>query len=292
MGRGDAINRRCGFSAITLTAVTLCLSAAPASAAPPVLDAECLGPHTFLLEPGLNQRVAQTFTAQTSGSVVQGRVEIQKLASGSGDWVMEIFATDNSGTPVNPALATTTIPDAGVPVGDSTLIGHFTAPASVEPGKQYALSVVRSARFFFRARGGDPCPGQVFAIFSGTWSATAPGDDLLFMVLVEPAPPSAPEPQPAGDANPPTATITGRPNDRTSSKQATFTFTGADARAVASFQCSLDGGPFAPCASPHTVSVGRGNHSFYVHAVDDSGNVGAPASDGWKVKKKKKRKRG
>jgi hypothetical protein len=260
-----------------------------------VLDAECLGPPTFLLGPtASNQRVAQTFSAQTSGSLIQARVEIQEPAAGTGDWVVEVYATDNSGNPIDPALATTTIPDAAVPTGDSTLIGSFPVPASVEPGKLYALSVVRSAGFFFRARGGDPCPGGLFASngLTGPWGAVGPADaDLVFMVLVEPSPASVPEPQPGGDANPPTATITGRPNDRTSSKQATFTFTGADTRAVAGFQCSLDGGPFAPCASPHTVSVGRGNHSFYVHAVDHSGNVGTPASDGWKVKKKK-RKRG
>jgi large repetitive protein len=112
----------------------------------------------------------------------------------------------------------------------------------------------------------------------------------VFAVFVEPAPASTPEPGPeAGDANPPTATITGGPKAKTSKKQATFTFTGADTRAVASFECSLDRGAFAACSSPHTVKVTKGKHTFSVQAIDQAGNVGSAATDSWKVKKKRKK---
>jgi hypothetical protein len=87
---------------------------------------------------------------------------------------------------------------------------------------------------------------------------------------------------------PPNATITKGPKDKTKKKTATFEFTGADARAVASFQCSLDGGAFASCTSPHTVKVKKGKHTFQVRAIDQAGNVGTPASDAWKRKKKKR----
>jgi hypothetical protein len=36
--------------------------------------------------------------------------------------------------------------------------------------------------------------------------------------------------------------------------------------------------------------VRKGKHHFEVQAVDGAGNVGSPASDDWKVKKKKKKK--
>ena len=75
------------------------------------------------------------------------------------------------------------------------------------------------------------------------------------------------------DCAPPAATITNGPKDKTQKKRATFEFTGADARAVASFQCSLDGGTFAPCTSPRTVKVKKGKHTFQVQAVDQAGNV-------------------
>jgi hypothetical protein len=97
-----------------------------------------------------------------------------------------------------------------------------------------------------------------------------------------------PPPEP-GDTTAPDTTITKGPKDKTRKKTATFTFTGTDARAVASFQCKLDAGAFAPCTSPHTVKVKKGKHTFQVQAIDEAGNVGAPATDDWKVKKKRKR---
>jgi large repetitive protein len=84
----------------------------------------------------------------------------------------------------------------------------------------------------------------------------------------------------------PNATITRRPRDKTKKKTARFEFSGTDTRAVAGFQCSLDGGAFATCTSPQTVKVKKGRHTFEVRAVDQAGNVGAAASDSWKRKKK------
>jgi hypothetical protein len=89
---------------------------------------------------------------------------------------------------------------------------------------------------------------------------------------------------------PPTTTITKGPRDKTRKRTATFEFTGADVRAVAAFECSLDGAPFAACISPHTVKVKKGKHIFQVRATDGAGNTGAPATDTWKRKKKRKKK--
>jgi hypothetical protein len=77
----------------------------------------------------------------------------------------------------------------------------------------------------------------------------------------------------------PGATITKGPKDKARKKTATFEFTGTDTRAVASFQCKLDGAAFAPCTSPHTVNVKKGKHTFQVRAIDGAGNVGSPATD-------------
>ena len=104
-------------------------------------------------------------------------------------------------------------------------------------------------------------------------------------------PPTSPPPSgevtpPANDSTPPTVAITAGPHEKTRQKTATFEFTGTDARAVASFQCGLDGGPFSSCTSPHTVKVKKGKHTFEVRATDQAGNVGTPASDSWKRKKK------
>jgi Trypsin len=85
--------------------------------------------------------------------------------------------------------------------------------------------------------------------------------------------------------------ITKGPKDKTKKKKATFQFTGVEVRAIAGFQCSLDGKAFASCTSPHKVKVKKGRHTFQVRTVDTAGNVdGTPASDSWKRKKKKKKK--
>jgi hypothetical protein len=93
------------------------------------------------------------------------------------------------------------------------------------------------------------------------------------------------------DCTPPDAVIVKGAKSKTKKKRATFEFTGSDARAVAGFECSLDGAAFSPCTSPHTVKVKKGKHTFSVRAIDQAGNVdGTPAADSWKVKRKKKKR--
>jgi hypothetical protein len=64
---------------------------------------------------------------------------------------------------------------------------------------------------------------------------------------------------------------------------ATFAFSSNEAGAT--FECALDGGPFAPCASPVEQSdLLLGEHTFQVRATDAAGNVDpTPASWTWTV---------
>jgi hypothetical protein len=121
---------------IALTGGLLGVALSPvAAAAAPVLDAHCPGPPDGApVGPTANQRVAQTFTALTTGLLVEGRMEINKPVASTGDWIMQVYATDGSGNPINTALATTAILNSDVPDGDSTLSGTFPAPASVQAG--------------------------------------------------------------------------------------------------------------------------------------------------------------
>jgi len=92
-----------------------------------------------------------------------------------------------------------------------------------------------------------------------------------------------------GDTAPPDTTITKKPKDKTSKKTTTFEFSSNEPGST--FECSLDGAQFAPCSSPDTVKVKKGKHSFQVRAKDAAGNLdGSPATDDWKVKKKRKKK--
>src|SRR5213596_2190096 len=85
------------------------------------------------------------------------------------------------------------------------------------------------------------------------------------------------------DTTPPDTTLTATPPAVTNSASASFTFAATEAGST--FQCALDGGGFAPCASPQTYSaLASGNHTFQVRATDPAGNTDpTPASFTWTV---------
>jgi hypothetical protein len=70
----------------------------------------------------------------------------------------------------------------------------------------------------------------------------------------------------------PTTTVTGGPSAGTNDPTPTFTFSSADPSA--SFECKLDSGSYAPCASPKTTAhLADGPHTFHVRARDSAGNI-------------------
>ncbi|MCD6726100.1 MAG: Ig-like domain-containing protein, partial [Solirubrobacteraceae bacterium] len=82
------------------------------------------------------------------------------------------------------------------------------------------------------------------------------------------------------DTTAPTASIASGPQGTVASTSATFGLAADDASAT--FQCSLDGGAFAACASPKSYTgLADGGHTFSVRAVDAAGNVGSAASATW-----------
>ncbi|MCI0535158.1 MAG: putative Ig domain-containing protein, partial [Verrucomicrobiales bacterium] len=74
----------------------------------------------------------------------------------------------------------------------------------------------------------------------------------------------------------PETTIQDRPPSLTLETSAQFTFTGADELtevALLTFECRLNGGAFTVCESPATfATLGGGQHSFEVRAIDLAGN--------------------
>jgi hypothetical protein len=83
------------------------------------------------------------------------------------------------------------------------------------------------------------------------------------------------------DATSPETTIASAPKSGTATS-ATFAFSASEG---GTFECSLDGAPFAVCASPKSYSPLRpGDHRFEVRAVDAAGNADpTPALHAWKV---------
>jgi hypothetical protein len=85
------------------------------------------------------------------------------------------------------------------------------------------------------------------------------------------------------DTTAPNTTLVSTPQNPTSQTDATFEFSGSEAGST--FQCRLDGAPFAACTSPQNYSaLAEGSHTFEVRAVDTAGNADpSPASYTWVV---------
>jgi hypothetical protein len=90
----------------------------------------------------------------------------------------------------------------------------------------------------------------------------------------------------SADTDPPETQIVKGPKKKTKKRKAKFEFAADEPGST--FECKLDG-HYLPCSSPFDVKVKKGKHSFEVRATDQAGNVDpTPASQDWKVKKKKK----
>jgi hypothetical protein len=93
---------------------------------------------------------------------------------------------------------------------------------------------------------------------------------------------------PPADTTAPETTITSSPQDGTTDTTASFAFAGSDDTTAAgslTFQCQLDAGAWATCASPKAYTgLVAGSHSFAVRARDAAGNVdGTPATTTWTI---------
>jgi hypothetical protein len=286
----DGRTRWIWFAAVA-SAVLVVIPAAPAPAQE-ALAASCapqVGGNSAVVTGGHAR--AQTFTPSISGRLTSAQVVVARNSIGPvAPFELQIRALDPGTGEPDAVLASTTVPDDSVPqTMTAPILGVLATPVNVAAGQDYALLVTRSAEYSLE-RTSLGCPGTFWFASSGSgpWSSSAVLD-MVFSVFVTPAQAEPePEPQP-GDSNPPGAQITKSPKDKTKKKTATFEFTGTDARAVASFQCKLDAGAFAACTSPHTVKVKKGKHTFQVQAIDQAGNIGSPATDNWKVKKKRKK---
>jgi hypothetical protein len=230
----------------------------------------------------------------TSGAIAPIEVRL-KLAVPAGGANLTI--TRQSARRVGPAPGTTGTFNTREPVLGGELLGFYMTNAA-------HCSRAASLPYSVGTAVGDQPPG----------ATTSYGDSLIHQLdiaaVLEPdadgdgfgdetqdaCPADAALQEAPCDRIAPETQITKGPKDKVKTKKkrapATFHFTGTDARAIASFQCSLDGAAFVPCTSPRKVKVKKGRHTFSVRAVDQAGNVdGAPATDTWKVKKKKNKRR-
>jgi RNA polymerase sigma factor (sigma-70 family) len=84
------------------------------------------------------------------------------------------------------------------------------------------------------------------------------------------------------DTTPPTVSIASAPAATTTETNAAFAFVASEVGVT--FECSLDGGAYAPCASPAAyAALPVGAHTFTVRGRDAAGNTGQPATASWTI---------
>ncbi len=116
-------------------------------------------------------------------------------------------------------------------------------------------------------------------------SISADGDHTFTVVATDHAGNTDPTPATATwttDLTPPDTTLTDTPPALDNAADVQFSFTATEA---GTFECALDGGAYAACATMHDVTgLGNGAHTFDVRAVDAVGNVDpTPAHWDWSI---------
>jgi hypothetical protein len=139
----------------------------------------------------------------------------------------------------------------------------------------------------FRTRSGNtPTPDSSWSAFQALGSSNAiqspSGRYIQYEATLSGATPSLDEVELAYaiDSTPPTATIA---DPQVSGTSATVSFSSPDAD-IASFECSLDGAAYAPCASPKTFAgLAPGGHTVSVRPIDKAANTGAAVSKSFTI---------
>jgi hypothetical protein len=212
---------------------------------------------------------------------------------------------------VTPALVNEAEVRPGSSPGILTVSGSYTQTSDgtlrtevggTTPGTQYDRLVVTGPATLAGTLAGDtisgfaPALGQSFQVVtcgpcSGTFgSVTSTGlpsgrtyaasqtGSATSLVVVAGGPPP--------DTTPPDTAITAGPSGSTDDSTPTFEFNATESGST--FECSVDGGAFAPCSSPFTTpDLPAGSHTFSVRARDAAGNVGPASTSSFTVAAKK-----
>jgi hypothetical protein len=180
------------------------------------------------------------------------------------------------------------------PVSYAWTIDATPPDTSIGPSKPAALTVATGATFDFSSNE----PGSTFACkldagsFAActtpkTYSALADGSHTFQVQATDTA--ANTDPTPASytwtiDTTPPVTSIgPTTPAGHTPATSATFDL--ASNESGSTFECSLDGSPYAGCTTPKTYSaLGDGSHTFSLRATDQAGNVDtSPVSYSWAI---------
>ena len=225
-----------------------------------------------------------SFTASEDGSTFTCRLDAASSPCmsptsygglGDGPHTFGIRATDPAGNTGPETTHSWTIetraPTAALVSGPSGLSNSSAATFS------FAADEPSSFDCSLDGRGFEPCssPATYHALGDGAHAFSVRAKDAVGNL-------SAPVGHSwAVDTTAPETRLSAAPASGTATS-ATFSFAASEG---ASFECRLDGAPFALCGSPRTyASLTRGDHQFEVRAIDAAGNADAtPSLHGWKI---------
>src|SRR5215211_2465918 len=176
------------------------------------------------------------------------------------------FSEAMNASTINGSTFTLTSAGTTTPVAAQVSYDPAATKATLDPNADLAPGTTYTATIKGGAKGATDLAGNAIRS-NNTWSFTTA---------------AAP---PAPDTTPPNTTIDSGPSATVSSTSASASFTFSSTEANSTFECSLDGGAFAPCSSPKTFdNLSDGSHTFQVKATDAAGNTDAtPASRSWTV---------
>jgi hypothetical protein len=216
---------------------------------------------------------------------------LTSLAEGS--HTFDVRAVDNAGNASTLATRTWTV--------DTT---NPTAPSISSGPSDGSVSGSSSASFAFSGStdtGGSGVAGYECRLDGGAWaSCTSPrsltsladGEHTFDVRAVDNAGNSstlATRTWTVDTTNPTAPSISSGPADGSvsDSSAASFAFSGSTdtgGSGVAGYECRLDGGAWASCTSPQSLtSLADGEHTFDVRAVDNAGNTSTLATRTWTV---------
>ena len=217
------------------------------------------------------------------------------LPGGDGLYDLRARATDD-------ASNTTSVENTSIQVDNAPPTISITAPAAAINGSvpspttfaanasDPAGSGVSQVQFFecsdassncatgvWNALGAVPAPGP----YSVSWSIpVADGNHSLAAVATDNAGHTATAIRNVDvDRTAPNTNIVTKPADPSNDSVPSFTFSSTEPGST--FECSIDGGAFAPCTTPHTVpGLTDNDHTLEVRATDAAGNTDA-TPDTW-----------
>jgi hypothetical protein len=278
----DAVGNTEPTAAIRSWTVDLTAPAAPAITSPPDGTTSNTGSFTVsgTVEAGSVVEIFDGLTSKGTVSATGGTWSKAFAGVAEGSHTYTAIASDSAGNTSavsnsRTVIVDTTAPDTAVDSGPAATTNETTATltfSSSEAGSSFECSL-------------DASP-YVTCSSPAVYSSLSEGPHAFEVKATDQAGNTDPTAASYGwtvDTSAPDTSIDSGPADPTTDTGATFAFSSSETGST--FECSLDGSPFASCSSPVVqTTLEAGSHTFEVRATDPAGNTDqSPASHAWTI---------